>query len=126
LLGDTERQYPLVEVPAPDSLVVRIALTGVRLEKARFRLLNLTPIGLAVLGVKAVSGVSSVSVDRVGVQVEGTLGENGKVLFAIRKPAATSLVKAGQQSSSRLDQIPDELAALAKKLRTELDGLVRK
>lgn len=126
LLEDTARKYTLVDVPAQDSLVVRIALTGVRLEKARFKLLNLTPIGLAVLGVKAVSGVSPISVDQVGVQVEGTLGENGKVLFAMRKPAATSLAKAGQQSSSRLDQIPDELVALAKKLRTELEGLVGK
>lgn len=124
LLEDSARQYPLVEVPAEDTLVVRIALTDVRLEKARFKLLSLTPIGLAVMGVKAVSGVSPISVHRVGVQVEGTLGESGKVLFAMRKPAATSLVKPDQEDSRRLDQIPDELAALAKKLRTELERLV--
>jgi len=126
LLQDAERQYQLVDVPAPDSLVVRVALTGVRLKKARFKLLSLTPVGLVVQGVKAVSGVSPVSVDQVGVQVEGTLGENGKVLFAARKPAATSLVKAGSQSPSRLDQIPDELDALAKKLRAELSELASK
>lgn len=126
LLQDTDRQYPLVNVPAQDSLVVRVALTGVRLKKARFKLLSLTPVGLVVQGVKAVSGVSPVSIDRVGIQVEGTLGESGKVLFAIRKPAATSLLKAGQRSSTRLDEIPDELDALAKKLRTELDELAHK
>lgn len=126
LFEDAGRHYTLVDVPADDSLVVRIALTDVQLEKARFKLLSLTPVGFAIQGVKAVSGVSPVSINRVGVQVEGTLGETGKVLFAMRKPAAVSLTKPGQQSSSRLDQIPDELGTLATKLRAELEGLVGK
>jgi hypothetical protein len=123
-LADPDRRYQLVDTPTADTLVVRVALTGVQLSKARTKLLSFTPVGLVVKGIKAASGISPITVDRIGVLAEGTLGPTGKSVFAVQAAPRVSLSEQDGTESSpdRLDQIPDKLAIMAKRLRAALNS----
>jgi len=113
--------YQVVDSPAADSLVVRIVLTDVQLSKSRTRLLDFTPVGLVMKGIKSAAGISRITAESFGIDAEGK-GPAGKALFSVRmEPSAVATNPDGSKAdTSRLDQLPDRLVALAKNLRTTL------
>jgi len=124
LEADARRPYPLVDTPSANTLVVRVALTGLELTRDRTKLLSFTPVGLVVKGITHAAGVSPLRVDRLGVQAEGTIGPNGgKPVFAVRIDPSPSLVAPVEPEGDkiRLDQVPPRLAALAADLRATLE-----
>lgn len=130
---DIDNSIKIVDQPERQALTVRIALTNVELKHARFKLLQLTPVGAVVTGIKYVAGVSKVSVQHMVVQAEALEPENDKPLFAVvNYPLAqelstqTTSVNHGENPAPdepvRLDQLADLLATHAQRLqRTLLD-----
>jgi hypothetical protein len=113
LTQEVIKDMTVVDTPQPDSLILQIALTDVRLEKQGFRLRNLTPVGVAINGVKRVAGISKISFRTMTVQAIGASGDNETLLFAIDNPPRPGDV----QESVRLDEIPKVLATKAQNLR---------
>jgi hypothetical protein len=74
---------PLVDQPAPDVLVVRIALTNVYLQKVGFRPRDILPIGLAIDAVHAAQGQFAYYVENMTIEAEGD-EPDGRVVFAIK------------------------------------------
>jgi hypothetical protein len=118
LTQDVMKDMTVVDTPQPDSLILQIALTDVRLEKQGFRLRNLTPVGIAINGVKRVAGVSKISFKTMTVQAIGASGDNETLLFAIDNPPRPGDV----QESVRLDEIPKLLAAKAQTLKAAFEA----
>jgi len=119
LTQEVMRDMTVVDTPQPDSLILQIALTDVRLDKQGFRLRNLTPVGIAINGVKRIAGVSKISFKTMTVQAIGASGDNETLLFAIDNPPRPGDV----QESVRLDEIPRVLATKAQNLRAVFEAI---
>ncbi|MFC0397599.1 DUF3313 family protein [Paraburkholderia rhizosphaerae] len=119
LTQEVMKDMTVVDSPRPDSLILQIALTDVRLEKEGFRLRNLTPVGVAINGVKRVAGVSKISFKTMTVQAIGASGDNETLLFAINNPPRPDDVP----ESVRLDEIPRALAAKAQNLKAAFEAI---
>jgi hypothetical protein len=119
LTQEVMKDMTVVDTPQPDSLILQIALTDVRLEKQGFRLRNLTPVGIAINGVKRVAGISKISFKTMTVQAIGASGDNETLLFAIDNPPRPG----DAQESVRLDEIPKVLATKAQNLRAAFQAI---
>ncbi|MDQ7981109.1 DUF3313 family protein [Paraburkholderia sp. SARCC-3016] len=119
LTQEVMKDMIVVDTPQPDSLILQIALTDVRLDKQGFRLRNLTPVGIAINGVKRIAGVSKISFKTMTVQAIGASGDNETLLFAIDNPPRPGDV----QESVRLDEIPAVLATKAQNLRAVFEAI---
>jgi Protein of unknown function (DUF3313) len=120
LTQDVMKDMTVVDAPRPDSLILQIALTDVRLDKQGFRLRNLTPVGMAINGVKRVAGISKISFKTMTVQAIGASGDNETLLFAIDNPP-----RPGDAAPEpvRLDEVPKALGAKAQNLRAAFDAI---
>jgi hypothetical protein len=105
----------VVDTPQPDSMVVQIALTDVRLTKRSFRPRDITPVGIVINGVKRVAGVSKVSLQTMTVQALGVSPDGETLLFAINNPPPPG--DAGPEPL-RLDEVPGVLGAKAERLKS--------
>jgi uncharacterized protein DUF3313 len=119
LTQEVMKDMTVVDTPGPDSLILQIALTDVRLEKQGFRLRNLTPVGIAINGVKRVAGISKISFKTMTVQAIGAFGDNETLLFAIDNPPKPGEV----EDSVRLDEIPRVLATKAQNLKAAFEAI---
>jgi hypothetical protein len=119
LTQEVMKDMTVVDTPRADSLILQIALTDVRLEKQGFRLRNLTPVGIAINGVKRVAGVSKISFRTMTVQAIGASGDNETLLFAIDNPPRPGDVP----NAVRLDEIPKALAAKAQNLKAAFEAI---
>jgi hypothetical protein len=119
LTQEVIKDMTVVDTPRPDSLILQIALTDVRLEKQGFRLRNLTPVGVAINGVKRVAGISKISFKTMTVQAIGASGDNETLLFAIDNPPRPGDVP----ESVRLDEIPKVLATKAQNLKAVFEAI---
>src|ERR1700761_507723 len=119
LTQEVMKDMTVVDTPRADSLILQIALTDVRLEKQGFRLRNLTPVGIAINGVKRVAGISKISFKTMTVQAIGASGDNETLLFAIDNPPRPG----DAQESVRLDEIPKVLATKAQNLRAAFQAI---
>jgi hypothetical protein len=120
LTRDVMKDMTVVDVPRADSLILQIALTDVRLEKQGFRLRNLTPVGIAINGVKRVAGISKISFKQMTVQAIGASGDNETLLFAIDNPPRPG---EAAPESVRLDEVPKVLGTKAQNLRAAFDAI---
>jgi hypothetical protein len=120
LTQDVMQNMTVVSAPQPDSLILQIALTDVRLEKQGFRLRNLTPVGMAINGVKRVAGISKISFKTMTVQAIGASGDNETLLFAIDNPPRPGDTA---PESVRLDEVPKVLGTKAQNLRAAFDAI---
>ena len=110
-----------VSAPAPDSLVIRSALTDANLVKSRTRLLDFTPIGLVVNGAKHAAGISPISAKSFGVSASGETA-SGKTVFLIHvAPSTVSTEPDGTKAGAdRLDEIAERLVDLGRGLFAKL------
>jgi hypothetical protein len=120
LTQDVMKDMTVVDTPQPDSLILQIALTDVRLEKQGFRLRNLTPVGMAINGVKRVAGISKISFKAMTVQAIGASGDNETLLFAIDNPPQPG---EAAPESVRLDEVPKVLGMKAQNLRAAFEAI---
>ncbi|HEY3597962.1 MAG TPA: DUF3313 family protein [Paraburkholderia sp.] len=120
LTQDVMKDMTVVSAPQPDSLIVQIALTDVRLKKQGFRLRNLTPVGVAINGVKRVAGISKISFTTMTVQAIGASGDNETLLFAINNPPLSG---DSAPDSVRLDEVPKVLGVKAQNLKAAFEAI---
>jgi hypothetical protein len=105
----------VVDTPQPDSMVVQIALTDVRLAKRSFRPRDITPVGIVINGVKRVAGISKVSLTTMTVQALGLSPDGETLLFAINNPPPPG---DAEPEPVRLDEVPALLGKKAKRLQS--------
>lgn len=110
----------VVDTPQPDSMILQLALTDVRLTKRSLRLRDLTPIGAAINGAKRVAGVSKISLTTLTVQAMGVAPDSDIALFAINNPPPPG--DAGTEPV-RLDQVPALLDKKAERLRAAFTAI---
>ncbi|MFK4446321.1 hypothetical protein ABH944_006602 [Caballeronia udeis] len=110
----------VVDTPQPDSMILHIALTDVRLTRRSLRLRDLTPIGAAIDGAKRVAGVSKVSLTTLTVQAIGVAPDSDIALFAINNPPPPG---SAEPEPVRLDQVPALLEKKAERLRAAFTAI---
>lgn len=63
-IGQLKARYPVVDAPAPDTLLIRAAIVDMHRENP-VHLYQFTPVGLALTGVKEATGLDDITRERV-------------------------------------------------------------
>ncbi len=126
VLADTFREqfatkvtddFPVVQQPGPTTVVVRVAIVDVYMTKSRFRIWNITPIGLTLYGMKNALG-KNVSLVEATVEAEVLDSETGERIAVIVQKKGQHKdkemeLKEQKTSWNEVAQVMDEWAALA-------------
>lgn len=119
LVNELEPTYPVVNKTGPGTLVVRLAITDVKMKKKKRGLLGYTPIGIVVTAAKDAAG-KRVSLVEAGIEAElldGLTGERLGVL--VDRGLETSKDKKKKLS---WDDIDERLSFYAKRFKARLDA----
>ena len=96
LVGQLERSnYRLVSTPGPDTVFLRTSMTDVHLKKKRKRLMNFTPVGLAVGVVTSPlkDVMDKIDLQQVTLEVEMLDSQTGERLAAYVEKAGSATKK---------------------------------
>lgn len=116
-----EPDYPVVSQRGPGVLRIRLALTNVRLEKKR-RITSYLPIGLAVTGVRRLSGrMTNVRLQATSLEAEMLDSVSGRrIAVRIDNAPAGRSDSVGSAESMSWDVLEDTLSFYARRLRARL------
>lgn len=77
--------YPVVDVPGPQVVRVRMALTDVYMKKKGFKPWNILPVGLVAYAIKSAVG-KNVSLEEASIELEALDSETGERLAVLVNP----------------------------------------
>jgi len=119
LISELEPAYPVVSKAGPRTMVVRLAITDVKLKKKKRGLLGYTPIGMIVTAAKDMAG-SRVSLQSAGIEAELLDAQSGERLAVLVDKG----LKAPKDKKEKLswDDIDQRLRFYAKRFRARLDA----
>lgn len=118
LIDELEPTYPVVSKAGPGTLVVRLAITNVKMKKKKRGLLGYTPIGIVVTAVKDVAG-SRVSLIDAGIEAELLDALTGERLAVLADRGITASKKKDEKLSWK--DIDERLRFYAKRFRARLE-----
>ena len=119
LVDELEPTYPVVSKAGPGTMVVRLAITDVKMKKKKRGLLGYTPIGIVVTAAQDAAGARVSLVDA---------GIEGELLDALTGERLAVLVDKGLKASKDKDEklswddIDQRLRFYAKRFRARLDA----
>ena len=119
---ELEPDFPVVTQPGPGVLRIRLALTNVKLKKKR-RVVSYLPIGLAVSGVRRLSGrMNNVQLQATSLEAEMLDSVSGRrIAVRIDNAPGGRPMDAGSTESMSWDALEDTLQFYARRLRTRLE-----
>jgi len=119
LVSELEPAYPVVSKAGPGTMLVRLAITDVKMKKKKRGLLGYTPIGIIVTAAKDVAG-SRVSLQSAGIEAELLDAQTGERLAVLVDKG----LKAPKDKKEKLswDDIDQRLRFYAKRFRARLDA----
>ena len=131
VLADTLREqfaieisdrYPIVTEPGPTTVVVRVALSGMYMKKSRFRIWNVTPVGMSGYLVKNAVG-KNVSLVEATLEAEAldSLSSDRLGVFVHKKGQHKDKERDLKEEKSSWDEIYEGLVVAAKDFSLELD-----
>ena len=118
-----EPDYPMVSQPGERVMRMSLALTNVKITKKKKNILNFTPVGLVVGGIRSIAdSLSNVSLE--GAQVEAIAADSvtGERHFVriVTKPFVQAAVSEDKMSWNALEKA---FSFYAKNMRRQLDEL---
>lgn len=114
LLSELEPAVPVVGQAGPGVLAVRLAITGVRLENKKRRLIGYTPIGFATTTLANVAGLR-VTLKSAGLEAELIDSETGEIVGRLVDKGAAS---AGTGDSTSWEQLDATMKFYAQRFRS--------
>ena len=119
--AELEPEYPIVSQPGPGVARMSVAISNVNITKRKKRLLNYTPIGLAVGGVRSLAdALSNISLASAMVEAEfnDSVSDERIGVRIATKPWAQARVDAGEMSWETLESA---FAFYAKQVKLRMD-----
>lgn len=118
LTNELEPDYPVVGSTGKGVLVVRFAITNIKMKKKKRGLLGYMPIGAAVTALKDVAG-KRITLSDATIEAELLDGESGEQLGTLVDSLSESVSKDDKPSWESLEQA---LIFYAKRFRSRLDA----
>ncbi len=118
ITNELEPDYPVVGSPGKGVLVVRLAITNLKMKKKKRGLLGYMPIGAALTAVQDMAGKRIILADAT-IEAELLDGESGERLGTLVDSLSETVSKKDKPSWASLEQA---LTFYAKRFRSRLDA----
>jgi len=118
LTNELEPEYPVVGSPGKGVLIVRLAITNLKMKKKKRGLLGYMPIGAAITAMKDIAG-KRITLSDATIEAELLDGESGERLGTLVDSLSETVSKKDKPSWASLEQA---LTFYAKRFRSRLDA----
>jgi len=118
LTNELEPDYPVVGSTGKGVLIVRLAITNLKMKKKKRGLLGYMPIGAAITALKDVAG-KRITLSDATIEAELLDGENGERLGTLVDSLSETVSKKDKPSWASLEQA---LTFYAKRFRSRMDA----
>ena len=118
ITNELEPDYPVVNSPGKGVLIVRLAITNLKMKKKKRGLLGYMPIGAAVTALKDVAGKRIVLADAT-IEAELLDGESGERLGTLVDSLSETVSKKDKPS---WESLTNALTFYAKRFRSRMDA----
>ena len=118
LTNELEPDYPVVGSTGKGVLIVRLAITNLKMKKKKRGLLGYMPIGAAITAMKDIAG-KRITLSDATIEAELLDGESGEILGTLVDSLSETVSKKDKPSWASLEQA---LTFYAKRFRSRLDA----
>ena len=118
LTNELEPEYPVVGSTGKGVLIVRLAITNLKMKKKKRGLLGYMPIGAAITALKDIAG-KRITLSDATIEAELLDGESGERLGTLVDSLSETVSKKDKPSWASLEQA---LTFYAKRFRSRLDA----